>query len=551
MNLINSIWNTSNWIYSQYTWINSNLNNFSAPLTNKVTESFGKTFKTAVQYMKREAPQQDVIDKAFKHWDDIKLQHDNSFQDIDIMSEFVLTEMKRRYTFYTEENLHAFLDKINQYHRILVQCKLNTTDSLEPNEWIHTLKTIWDNRASFLEKVKKIQPSQEESKLKGLIFEINRIYTDRNELFSTSIGFVQRYKCLAHNAIKIYINFLNITTHHSFAASELFSELKFDNSIALELINSASESLFTEASSYSRKIPLSVHFERENISGLPEGLENVVTTVAAAYDPNYQSIVEKVGLHPERGIILYGPPGTGKTVIAKAIGEYFGCVGDQIKITSGANLLDKWMGSTEKAVRDLFQGARDDPDHLHVIIIDEIDALIGSRTKNSFSVENPKVTQFLTELDGINSPKNIFVIGITNYIEALDPAAIRPGRLGTLVHVPLPNQPQRKAIFEVYLKKIDKNYLAEDYQVLAQALSKETEGFSGAEIKAISQNTSNNVFIKIIKACHFGGKELNHENREKVQLSDFLHTINLIKQQKRTEEKTASYILSGSKKTKS
>lgn len=285
-------------------------------------------------------------------------------------------------------------------------------------------------------------------------------------------------------------------------------------------------------SPFASKISLEEHFKSRYIAGIPDGLNDVVLPVAAAHDPRYSPLIKELGVVPERGMILYGPPGTGKTVMAQAIAGYLGCPDKRVTITSGSNLLDKWVGSTEASIRGLFKPARADEDHLYVIIIDEIDAILSTRQHAKNSWERTQVTQFLTELDGIRSPKNVFVIGITNFIDHLDPAAIRPGRLGSLIGVPLPDLSQRIRIFELHLSFISQCQLAEPYECMAQALSELTNGFSGADIRAVVQRTANMAFMETIRAGHFNDSGETAEFDRPMTMDNFLPVIEFIYKQK-------------------
>ncbi len=286
------------------------------------------------------------------------------------------------------------------------------------------------------------------------------------------------------------------------------------------------------ASPFTNKISLDTHFRSCCIAGIPEGLNEVVLPVAAAYSPEYAPLVHELSIVPERGMILHGPPGTGKTVMAQAIASYFGCSEERITVTSGSNLLDKWVGNTEARIRDLFKPARKNQNQLYVIIIDEIDAILSTRQQAKNSWERTQVTQFLTELDGIRSPKNIFVIGITNFVEHLDSAAIRPGRLGSLIQVPLPDTEQRVQIFELHLSFINQSRLNKSISCLSQELAKLTEGFSGADIRATVQRTANLAFMETIRTDHFTQNAVRTQSGRSITMHDFNTVIEFIFKQK-------------------
>ena len=285
-------------------------------------------------------------------------------------------------------------------------------------------------------------------------------------------------------------------------------------------------------SPFINRISLEAHFRSCCIAGIPEGLNEVVLPVAAAYSTEYAHQIHELSLVPERGMILHGPPGTGKTIMAQAIASYFGCPDTSITITSGSNLLDKWVGSTEASIRDLFRPARKNQNQLYVIIIDEIDAILSTRQHAKNSWERTQVTQFLTELDGIKSPKNVFVIGITNFVEHLDSAAIRPGRLGSLIEVPLPNMEQRAQIFELHLSFINQSRLAISFKCLSKELAKLTEGFSGADICATVQRTANLVFLETIRTNHFIQNAVTNKSERTITTHDFSTVIEFIFKQK-------------------
>ena len=167
-----------------------------------------------------------------------------------------------------------------------------------------------------------------------------------------------------------------------------------------------------------------------------------------------------LGLHPVRGLLLYGHPGCGKTALAREISSLL--TDRQPKIVSAPELLDRWVGGSEKLVRDLFVDAEtelrlcgNDPTKsaLHVIVIDEIDAVFRKRSSSSDSgevVRASAVNQILAKLDGVNALGNVLVIGTTNRRELLDPALLRPGRLEVQLEVPLPDREGRREILQIH-----------------------------------------------------------------------------------------------------
>jgi transitional endoplasmic reticulum ATPase len=183
-------------------------------------------------------------------------------------------------------------------------------------------------------------------------------------------------------------------------------------------------------------------------------------------------------LPAERGILLYGPPGTGKTMLAKAVARECGA---NFLVVQGPELLSKWVGDSEEGVRRVFARARQLAPA--VIFFDEIEALLPARGRHQgdSGVSDRVVNQFLAEMDGVVELRGVTVIGATNRPELLDPAALRPGRLGTHILVPLPDETGRLAILRLYLGS---GFSGEWLGTLAR----ETQGFSGADLAAVCQD---------------------------------------------------------------
>ncbi|CAD6191510.1 unnamed protein product [Caenorhabditis auriculariae] len=183
---------------------------------------------------------------------------------------------------------------------------------------------------------------------------------------------------------------------------------------------------------------------------------------------------------PSRGVLFYGPPGCGKTLLAKAIAHE--CQANFISI-KGPELLTMWFGESEANVRDVFDKARAAAPC--VLFFDELDSIAkarGGSAGDGGGAADRVINQVLTEMDGMNSKKNVFIIGATNRPDIIDSAVLRPGRLDQLIYIPLPDEPSRLQIFKANLRKtpiakeVDLNFLA-----------KNTVGFSGADLTEICQ----------------------------------------------------------------
>ncbi|MEM4535543.1 MAG: CDC48 family AAA ATPase, partial [Desulfurococcaceae archaeon] len=183
----------------------------------------------------------------------------------------------------------------------------------------------------------------------------------------------------------------------------------------------------------------------------------------------YPHVFEKMGIEPPKGILLFGPPGTGKTLLAKAVATESGA---NFIAVRGPEVLSKWVGESEKAIRQIFRRARMvEP---AVIFFDEIDSIAAVRGSDPSGVIDRIVNQLLTELDGIQPLRRVVVIAATNRPDLLDPALLRPGRFDKLIYVPPPDYKARVEIFKVHTRKLP---LGEDVSI--EDLAKRTEGYTG------------------------------------------------------------------------
>ncbi|KAK6152366.1 hypothetical protein DH2020_015001 [Rehmannia glutinosa] len=177
------------------------------------------------------------------------------------------------------------------------------------------------------------------------------------------------------------------------------------------------------------------------------GLENVSTV---QYPVEHPEKFEKFGMSPSKGVLFYGPPGCGKTLLAKAIANE--CQANFISV-KGPELLTMWFGESEANVREIFDKARQSAPC--VLFFDELDSIATQEAAEEMLVVPPDrvLNQLLTEMDGMNAKKTVFIIGATNRPDIIDPALLRPGRLDQLIYIPLPDEDSRHQIFKACLRK--------------------------------------------------------------------------------------------------
>jgi transitional endoplasmic reticulum ATPase len=229
----------------------------------------------------------------------------------------------------------------------------------------------------------------------------------------------------------------------------------------------------------------------EDVGGLEEVKSEL--TEAVEWPLKYPEVFDQLETEPPRGILLFGPPGTGKTLLAKAVANESESNFISVK---GPELLSKWVGESEKGVREVFRKARQAAPS--IIFFDEIDALIPKRGTyiGSSHVTESVVSQILTELDGLEELNNVMVLGATNRPDMLDEALLRPGRLDRIIYVPPPDREGRKKIFEVYLRQ--KEVLAGDISI--DDLVDRTEGYVGADIEAVVREAKLAAMRKFVRS---------------------------------------------------
>ena len=222
---------------------------------------------------------------------------------------------------------------------------------------------------------------------------------------------------------------------------------------------------------------------------------------AVEWPLKYQSSFERMGIKPPKGILLYGPPGTGKTLLAKAVAKESESNFIQVK---GPELLSMWVGKSEEGVRKIFEKARQVSPC--IIFFDEIDSLAGRRgmDHSGNNVTERVLNQLLAEMDGIESLKNVIVIGATNRPDMLDPALLRPGRFDRIVYVAVPDKEGRLQILNIHAK----NMPIKNKEKVVADMAEKTEGYTGADIEGLCREAAmlalrEDIETKEITAKHF------------------------------------------------
>ncbi len=242
----------------------------------------------------------------------------------------------------------------------------------------------------------------------------------------------------------------------------------------------------------------------DDIGGLEDAQQQLQEVIE--WPLKYPELYNHLNSKPPSGILLFGPPGTGKTLLAKALAHE-----SEVNFISvkGPEFLSKWVGESEKAVRETFRKAR--AASPCIIFFDEIDAIAGMRGRFASSqVTEQVVSQLLTEMDGLEGLKDVILLAATNRPDMLDPALLRSGRFGRHVEIPMPDKDARIEIFKIHLKN---KPLAEDVDI--EKMAQELEGYTGADIQAIAEeatlltireavtnsniNTHNTDSVKVVK----------------------------------------------------
>jgi len=271
----------------------------------------------------------------------------------------------------------------------------------------------------------------------------------------------------------------------------------------------------------------------KDIGGLDEVKRNLIEAVE--WPLTQPEVFKRMGIKAPRGILLYGPPGTGKTLLAKAVAHESKANFISIK---GPEVLSKWVGESEKAIRELFKKAKQVAPT--IIFLDEIDSIAPKRGQYSGShVTESVVNQILTSIDGLESMEGVVVLAATNKPDMLDAALLRPGRFDRLLLTPAPDRKSRVEIFKIHTKgmPLAKNVSLDD-------LSDKTEGFSGADIEGFCREAAMLTLREDIKSKEVGK---SHFDRAMIGMSPSI-TTDLINHYQRLKQSRTRDIIKDDKR---
>jgi transitional endoplasmic reticulum ATPase len=255
------------------------------------------------------------------------------------------------------------------------------------------------------------------------------------------------------------------------------------------------------------------------------GLEDVKRQLqeAVEWPLKYPELYKKLGHTMPKGILLHGPSGTGKTMLAKAVATESEANFISVR---GPELLSKWVGESERGVREVFRRARQAAPC--VIFFDEIDSIAPIRGMGGDSMVTERVvSQLLTEMDGIQSLQGVVVLAATNRIDMVDPALLRPGRFDKLIYVGMPDKYARQKVLEIHTKN---KPLAEDVRL--DKIAEMCEDFSGADVAAVANTAVSLVLHEYLSKYPTPEEAAKHVEEAKIYHRHFEEAVKKVRQQK-------------------
>jgi len=227
----------------------------------------------------------------------------------------------------------------------------------------------------------------------------------------------------------------------------------------------------------------------EDVGGLEDMKRELIEAIE--WPLKYPELFKKANTQPPKGILLHGAPGTGKTLLAKAVANESGVNFISVK---GPSLISKYIGESERGIREVFKKAKQASPT--ILFFDEIDSLVPKRSESSTDahVTERVISQFLTEMDGIEELKGVVVLAATNRLDLIDPALLRSGRFDILFELPIPDEETRLSIFKIHTRN---KPLHKDVDL--KTLARRTDGMAGSDIQLLCQKASMNAIRKFVK----------------------------------------------------
>ena len=328
---------------------------------------------------------------------------------------------------------------------------------------------------------------------------------------------------------------MNLGVKTEYGSENVIGKMIDETSFEFECKPSANFSIRGQSASRARSIFKSdFKFEDMGVGGLDKEITDIFRRAFTSrrFSPH---LLAKYGSKHVRGMLLFGPPGTGKTLIARQLAKVLRS--KEPKIVNGPELYDKYVGETERKIRELFSEAIQDEKRLgpesplHIIVFDEFDAICKARgtVGGGSGVNDTAVNMLLSMIDGVNSLNNILVIGMTNRKDMIDEAILRPGRFEVHIEVSLPDEKGRQQIFAIHTNTMKKNNLLSADVDLAK-LAKMSKNFTGAEIEALVKSATSLALTRSQNLLDFS-TEATVSDDNKIEFQDFLGALEEVKPQ--------------------